>query len=244
MHVHLVIPAFRESERLPFYLERLLPELNHSGLEFTVRVVDDGSGEPDRHLLRSELKNLRAHYPHLLLETCWLQENLGKGGAVYAGWHQAPDCEVLGFLDADGSIPAPEVVRMARRMERAPDTAWFASRIRMLGRSITRSERRHYIGRLYATMIGNLLKIPVYDSQCGFKLLPANRVRKILPQCRENGFAFDLELLLLLFHEACPVREMPIDWHDTPGSKVRLVRDSFRMALTVLRLKRRFSSHA
>ena len=42
-----------------------------------------------------------------------LPDNVGKGGAVYTGWDLDCESEWLGLLDADGSIPPREVLRLS-----------------------------------------------------------------------------------------------------------------------------------
>ena len=114
----------------------------------------------------------------------------------------------------------------------------------MLGRKIHRQLLRHLLGRTYATLVHELLDIPVYDSQCGLKLVPAAAYRKIRPALSVNGFAFDAQLLLALLHSGHEVIEVPIDWHETPGGKIRLVLDALRMTRDILAIRRRSRSAA
>ena len=59
--------------------------------------------------------------------------NSGKGGAVYSGWDLICDSEWLGLLDADGSIPPHEVVRLLSYLDRNdPPDAFFAPAVRFL----------------------------------------------------------------------------------------------------------------
>lgn len=240
MRFHLVIPARDESERLPVYLHSLLPALAADSNHWTLQVVDDGSGKDDAVRLEAALRSLRESYP-LLHSTLVLPVNQGKGAAVHTGWKAAPASDFLGFVDADGSIPSHEVLRLAHLCESEPKRAVFASRVKMLGRDISRSAKRHYTGRIFATLVGNALHVPVYDSQCGCKFIPGDLQSFIQSQWKESRFAFDLELLLLLREKNVPVIECPIDWHDCAGSKVRLFRDAIDMARTVFRLRRRFN---
>jgi len=242
MNLHLVLPCFRESARLPAFLAPLCREMDRlEGVR--VLTVEDGSGAREGERMSAVIEELRKEYS-CLLPLMILPENLGKGGAVYAGWAESGGAEWLGFVDADGSCSAGEVARlieMARR-ESSPARALFASRVKMLGRKIERQLTRHLLGRVYATMVSELLDIPVYDSQCGLKLVPAAAYRRIRPALSVNGFAFDAELLLALLHSGSKVIEVPIDWHETPGGKIRLVRDSLRMARDLLAIRSRSRS--
>jgi glycosyltransferase involved in cell wall biosynthesis len=215
-----------------------------------VLVVDDGSGPQEAQATRTLVNDLRADHP-ALLPLLELPDNRGKGGAVYAGWAEAsPDVDWLGFVDADGSCSPRETARLIELAhaltsklgndclgsETAP--ALFASRVKMLGRRVDRQFKRHLIGRVYATLVSELLHIPVYDSQCGLKLVPHVAYAAIRSKLSIGGFAFDVDLLTALLDHGTAVEEVPIDWQETPGGKVRLIRDSLRMFRDVLSIRR------
>lgn len=238
--IHLVLPCFRESGRIGSFLPDLCRELQPMG-NVRVLVVDDGSDAAEVRRMNEIVERIRATHD-CLLPLKSLPENIGKGGAVYAGWDTADDVEWLAFVDADGSCPVAEVVRligMRNDQCRMPnDTAFFASRVKMLGRKVERLLKRHLLGRVYATLVSELLDVPAYDSQCGLKLVPAAAYRKVKPVLSVTGFAFDAQLLLALLHSGCEVIEVPIDWHETPGGKISLVRDSLRMTRDILSIRK------
>lgn len=233
----LVIPCFQESGRLPAFLPALCEALAPID-GASVLVVEDGGGAEEQARITALLTEWRKHFS-FLQPPLLLGDNLGKGGAVYAGWDQNKSADWLAFVDADGSVPPAEVVRLMAlaRAERSPQRALFASRVKMLGRSIHRLFKRHLLGRIYATLVSELLDIPVYDSQCGLKLVPAAAYTRVRPLLSVKGFAFDADLLLALLRTGTDVIEVPIDWHETPGGKIRFVRDSLRMARDVFMIR-------
>ena len=240
----LVIPCFQESTRLPSFLPALCETLAPVG-GVSVLVVEDGGGGEEQARIISMIAEWRGRFP-FLLPPLLLKENLGKGGAVYAGWEQNKTAAWLAFVDADGSVPPAEVVRLIAlaRAEGTSLRALFASRVKMLGRRIHRLFKRHLLGRIYATLVSELLDIPVYDSQCGLKLVPAAAFARVCPLLSVKGFAFDAELLLALLRTGTDVIEVPIDWHETPGGKIRLIRDPLHMARDVWRIRAAASSAA
>jgi glycosyltransferase involved in cell wall biosynthesis len=240
MHTLLAIPCYNEAGRLPSYLPALLEQIASSGLPVTVEVVDDGSQESQRAATDRLVTELRSSHPFLLPLRA-LPHNVGKGAAVRAAWDAAVEShEWLAFVDADGSLSPAETCRFLDHCLRQtnPHTC-FASRIQMMGRSVDRHIYRHLSGRIFATMVGTLIDRHVYDSQCGLKALPSAHYRTIRPLLRENRFIFDVELLASLLHAKLPVREIPVDWADVPGSKVRPIRDTLGMARGLLRIHRR-----
>jgi glycosyltransferase involved in cell wall biosynthesis len=237
--VLLVIPCYQESRRLPVFLRELCETLEScSGV--SILVVDDGSGPEEEQRMRELLGVMQAKCP-LIREPLCLTNNLGKGGAVYRGWQERGQEEWVAFVDADGSCSAIEVKRLIELARTAHEDvgALFASRVKILGRHVDRRLHRHLIGRVYATLVSEGLDIPVYDSQCGLKLVRRRAFERIESVLKLHGFAFDIELLAALMDSGAKVEEVPIDWHETAGSKLHLVRDSVRMFRDVLSVRSR-----
>jgi glycosyltransferase involved in cell wall biosynthesis len=231
--IHLVVPCFRESGRIGGFLPELCQAMQAMG-GVRVLVVEDGSDADEEQCMNGIVEDLRAKYD-CLLPLKVLPENLGKGGAVYAGWAEHGGADWLAFVDADGSCSASEVARLLKMTN--GNTAIFASRVKMLGRRVDRLFKRHLLGRIYATLVSEILHIPVYDSQCGLKMVPRRAYAQISNRLRVHGFAFDVELMVALLDTGCQIKEVPIDWHETPGGKVRLLRDSWLMALDILKIR-------
>jgi glycosyltransferase involved in cell wall biosynthesis len=82
----IAIPCFRESKRLPLFLDELCKELAAAPFKASIVIVDDGSGRPEDAVTRSIVDQFRSKYPTIIGEPVFLKRNLGKGGAVYAGW--------------------------------------------------------------------------------------------------------------------------------------------------------------
>ena len=81
--------------------------------------------------------------------------------------------------------------------------------------------------------------IPVYDSQCGFKLIRRRCYEAVRSRLREKRFAFDVELLVALRQIGARIIEVPIDWFDVPGSKLHFVRDTAQMLAAVISMRKR-----
>ena len=157
------------------------------------------------------------------------------------GWREGAGYSLLAFTDADGAVSATELLRAEQFMRSGviATDALFGSRVKMLGRQIHRAPIRHYSGRIFATLVSIATGVPAYDTQCGLKILKSSAFEKISPHAESLGFAFDVELLLLLLKAGQTVVEFPLDWQDVSGSKVNLLRDSLRMAREVFKIRHR-----
>jgi len=246
MDCAVIIPCFREVQRLPRFLRELSAELARSAARIEILVVDDGSGEPEARETCGIVREVQAEYSSITVESLALPKNVGKGAAIYAGWRQVlpQNPALLAFVDADGSVPPHEVRRLVERLLGPEGTGWDAllgSRIKLLGSQVDRVLLRHLVGRVFTTFTTLLTGVAAYDSQCGLKVLRASAFAAIEAELEEQGFVFDVELIATLQGRGYRLREVPIDWCDVAGSKVRLWRDSHRMFTGLLRIRHRLA---
>jgi len=126
-------------------------------------LVDDGSTDDTRKLLEA----FAAAHPGRA-EVLGLDANRGKAEAVRLGMLRAFDGApaYAGFWDADLSTPLDQVPEFRALLEQNPEIQLVTgARVPLLGRSIHRSPLRHLLGRISATAIALVLRIPVYDTQ-------------------------------------------------------------------------------
>jgi glycosyltransferase involved in cell wall biosynthesis len=242
-HASVVIPAFNEGLRLPPFLAELARiGLDHLSTPVEILVIDDGSSQEQVAALRAcvaaAAETLAAAGSRHTVRLVESLSNQGKGSAIRLGWNEAdPDSTWLGFLDADGAVPAAEFWRLVRMLGDDVDVL-AGSRILMAGRHVHRSVYRHLQGRVFATLTEWSFGLGFYDTQCGVKLMRAALLRPHLAALRERGWLLDVELLALMLRQNARLREEPIDWADPGGSKVRFGVDALRMLLGLRRIKR------
>jgi len=240
----LIIPAYNEKDRLPVYFHSLIAVLKQLPCKAEVLIVDDRSRFADQEVYRS-LANEEKDWVKVLS----FEENRGKGAAIKAGFQQAQG-EWVGFVDADGATSAEEVFRLinvaihsprdgGRRLGDTKLDAVFGSRIKLLGRAISRSPVRHATGRIFATLTARLFNIPVYDSQCGCKFFWKKSFIPVFEESTETGWLIDVELIALAYRKGLKMLEVPVSWHDVSGSKINLFSDGITMITGLFRLAQR-----
>jgi hypothetical protein len=153
----------------------------------------------------------------------------------------ATGADFVGYWDADLATPLNALSKFLQLMDDRPDIdVVLGSRVKLLGRSIERHAWRHYLGRVFATLVSQLLRLSVYDTQCGAKMFRASdELRGVLADPFRTAWLFDVEILARLI-AASPrgtadvaqrLYELPLDeWRDVPGSK--LTRAAYARAAT------------
>ena len=240
----LVIPSYRESERLPPFLEALCAAIESAGLPVTVRPVDDGSGTSESAALKETVERLQPDH-FSLSDAVLLPANRGKGGAVYAGWDSADEEDFgwLAFVDADGAVSAEECVRVltvAAETEPEGNECLFAVRTSDAGTRVRRTPLRKILGNIFRLLVRLAFGLPVRDTQCGFKVIPKHRYQAVRPKLSEHRFVFDVELAARLIRSGCTIREFPISWEESPGTRLRLG-SALRMITALIRVRWRLT---
>jgi dolichyl-phosphate beta-glucosyltransferase len=220
----LVVPCYNEAGRLD---DEAFLSLARGPGGLRLLFVNDGS----RDETGARLAALAAQEPRIaVLE---LERNGGKAEAVRAGLQRAlaAGASLVGYLDADLATPVEEVRRLAGLLRDGQAAVLLASRVSLLGRDIQRRAARHYLGRIFASVASVVLRLAVYDTQCGakfFRATPALNAALVDPFL--SRWVFDVELLGRLMIGGAGVTpltsrevvEEPLRaWRDVPGSKLR-----------------------
>lgn len=221
----IVVPCYNEAERLDAqgFLSALDKEPNLSFL-----FVDDGSTDDTLRVLQAIKARNNARVDVLCLE-----RNRGKAEAVRRGMLQviAGSYENVGYWDADLATPLAAIEEFCRLLDAESAEIVIGSRVRLLGRKIERKAMRHVVGRVFATCASLLLRIPVYDTQCGAKMFRNSAaLRQVFGQPFKVNWIFDVEMFARfpIVKKALPLEtssrwvELPLaEWVDVKGSKVK-----------------------
>lgn len=238
----VVLPCYNEAARLP---QAELLEWAGRQPDWLWLLVNDGSQDSTAAMLdtlASRCPNLRALH---------LPQNVGKAEAIRHGiqWaRREADCRWYAYLDADFAARPDELERIFLEYQNSHYLFIMGCRLNRLGGRIQRNPARHYLGRVAATAVSMLLRLPTYDTQCGLKLIHSDLVSALTSESFTSRWLFDVELLArcrnLLGRQATLERvlEEPLRlWEERAGSKLR-PRDLLRFPLDLWRLHRRYNS--
>lgn len=235
----LVTPVWKDSLRLAGFGAELALALVESPLPIRWVIADDGSGADQRQALEKLAAGFSEVFPRVELH--FAARHRGKGAVVREAWGLAPDAAWLAFVDADGSVDPSELLRLIRT---AVDSGTSALGIRKRT-ATTRLEESPWRGlfhRGFLIAVRLLLGLRCEDPQCGAKVLHGPAYRRIAGGLREDGLAFDSELLHALHREGMAWLEVPVTWVEKKGGKVHPLLDTWKMLRALFRIRHRQSA--
>lgn len=223
MKIAVVIPCYNEEKR--FQLESFMRFYENTNYSFCL--VNDGSSDGTGDFLLNIQKGKEDRI-HVINR----QENKGKAASVREGMlycSKEGTFNWIGFFDADFSTPLEEIEPMVALTQKQPELNMvIGSRFKRMGGNIQRKLLRFYIGRVFATVTANLLKLPIYDTQCGAKIFKSETVEPLFRESFISSWLFDVELLFRYINmhgldkTIKTIVEYPLsEWIEIPGSKIK-----------------------
>jgi glycosyltransferase involved in cell wall biosynthesis len=236
--VILLIPAYNEEERIEPVLREFAEHFrrNYSGV-FSLVVVLNGC----RDNTLGVVQRVAQDYPSV--SALEFPAPIGKGGALIEGLKLAPRADLIGYVDADGATSPQafhDLIRHWKEADCVIGSRWIPGAV--LHQSQTRN--RQFASRVFHMIVQFFFRMNIRDTQCGAKLLRREAVERVHSALRIADMAFDINLLYSLKRAGYRILELPTEWTDKIGSKVRLGRTSLTMFLSVLRLRIIYSPFA
>ncbi|MDB6155953.1 MAG: hypothetical protein JWL90_4406 [Chthoniobacteraceae bacterium] len=229
----IVIPAWNEEKRLPPTLGLLEAFRRELLWESEVIVVVEQSSDATLDLANAFAST------HPGFEIIGSSPHRGKGHAVRIGMQRARG-DFLFYMDADLSVPLREIGPFLDYFQAHSEVAILVGNRAHAASRITRRQAwlRRTMGRLFNRILQKTRLASLHDTQCGFKAFRREAARAIFERQKLDGFAFDVEVLLLGERLGYTIADLPVEWLNSPDSKVHILRDSIRMLRDLRRMTR------
>jgi glycosyltransferase involved in cell wall biosynthesis len=164
----IVVPMFNEAENI----EPLLIELDHTlaalGQPAEILIVDDGSTDRTREILRASLPN------HRSLRLIGLAHRHGQAAALRVGIERSKGL-IIATLDGDGQNPPADILSLVDELQRTGADMVVGWR---------RTRRDRLLSKRFPSRVANgLVRIvtgtPIHDTGCTLKAMRGPLARKI-----------------------------------------------------------------
>lgn len=223
MKFSVIVPAYNEGAVIRQNLIEIRNALEGKVDSYEILAVDDGSSDNTREEI------LAASGIYGEIKYAGYEVNRGKGGAIKHGVGMASG-EVTGFIDADLDISPDHLIKYLERMDESGCDVVIGSKMHRES-ELDYPPLRRFVSWGYYVILKILFGMSTKDTQTGIKLYKSSIIKKVAPLLRVEGYAFDIEVLALCFHEGAKIEEMPVQIvFKRNGSFGRIkIKDIFRM---------------
>ena len=230
----IIIPIFNEEIRLKSsfnIIKKFLQKKSKKDVELVF--VNDGSTDKTDQILKKFIKQntkkIKINYINYKL-------NKGKGFAVKRGVLASKNSWIL-ICDADMSVlPSQFDIWFKKGLIKESTIAYYGSRIHKESK-VKALFLRKLFGNILSLLLTLLFRIRLSDTQCGFKVFNSRYIKKIFRELKCDGYAYDVEITLLLKKRKIKIKELPLKWEHKSGSKVSLIKDSIKIFYDLIILK-------
>lgn len=236
MKLSVVIPAYNEERNLKRgVLGDVKKYLEEKGFEYEVIIVDDGSTDQTKAIIKKYLTSNKEFK---------LIENLhgGKAIAVMTGMMAGKGERIL-FTDMDQATPIDQLEKFLPKFEEGFDIV-IGSRSGRKGAPLVRKLSAWGFSVLRAVILG----LPFKDTQCGFKAFSKESADKILPKIKSEwgvvhfkggavNAGFDVELLYLAKKYGFKIAEVGVEWNYVDTERVQVIKDALAAIYDMFRIR-------
>jgi len=196
----LVIACYNEEPILAASMAEVFRVLDALRWTSEVIFVDDQS----RDGTLAVIHRIMAANPDRRIRLLAHERNVGRGGTVTDGMRIA-EGRFLAFLDIDLEVHARYLLPCVIALEEGHDVATALRIYRFSWRSLD----RYVLSRGYRWLMRRLLDVPLQDTETGFKVFRADRIRPVLDACVDRGWFWDTEVMVRAHFAGLRIAEVP-----------------------------------
>ncbi len=242
MELSIIIPMYNEHAIAADCVRILAEAMECADIPggYEILFSDDGSSDDCAVLVEKTARELSLTNGNIRVVRA--EKNCGKGHAVRLGM-LASAGDVCVFTDCDLAYGTDVIPEMLTRLKKQPDAGVLIG-----SRAIAEDGYEGYTflrklaSKAYVRLLCTAAGFRCSDSQCGIKMFRGDAARTVFALAEVDGWAFDFEILLLAEKLGYAIAEHPVKVLNHRESKIRLLRDSLKMASDVRKIRRRVDS--
>jgi glycosyltransferase involved in cell wall biosynthesis len=199
----ILIPVYNEAKTIIPVLE-LVSRASCAGLERELVVVDDGSTDGTRDILRN-LENPEQYGARIYFH----DKNQGKGAALRTAQEHATG-DIIIIQDADMEYSPDEYPQLLQPIIDGKADVVYGSRLS--GGKLTRAFHfTHYLGNKFLSLMTNVLyNSTLTDMETCYKVFRADVFKRVT--IRSNRFEFEPEITAKVLKMGVRIYELPISY--------------------------------
>ncbi len=225
--ITFILPVYNEADKLERNVSVLKRHLGFLGLEYEIIIAEDGSMDGSDRIAAGLAKSGRVIHLHH-------DKRIGRGGAIKKASLIAGGEYVI-YMDTDLAADVSGIGSMLKHLQDHD----IVTGSRYHRDSIAdRSSHRLVLSKVYHSFVRMVFpSLGISDTECGFKGFRRDTLLSLNRSVRNNGWSWDLELLVRARRMNLRIKEMPVIWKEGKTTGVNILRDSLSQFLEILRIR-------
>lgn len=228
IYLSVIIPCYNEGPTFEKSVEKIINVLNKLKKSWEIIFVEDKGVDETRNSINGLNKKIKNS------KSIFHTRNKGRGRSVADGILIAKG-DICGYLDVDLEVSADYIKVFVSEIERGADLAvgkrFYESNFKSLSRVI--------LSKVYAFIVKTFLKIPIADTEAGYKFFRRKRILPILVKVKSNHWFWDTEICARTYWSGLNVSEVPVMFirRTDKKSTVKLLSDTIAYIKEIMRFR-------
>ena len=251
--VSLVLACYNEGPTFETSVQRIIQILEKLKRNWEIIFVEDKSTDETKKTIEelvSKIKNSHLRQGHSTLKVSdsksfggqakaiYHSKNQGRGKSVADGiW--ASRSKICGYLDVDLEVSPDYIPLFVREIEDGADIA--------IGRRFyeggIKSIVRYLASKTYALAVKTLLKIPIEDTEAGYKFFKRSKILPILSKVYDKHWFWDTEICARAYWSGLKINEIPVLFvrRYDKKSTLKLIPDTWDYLIKIVKFRSQLS---
>lgn len=228
--VSVILALYNEGPTLEKSVNKIVTVLKSLERSWEIIFVEDKS--TDETLKTVKLLNEKVKNCKLIIH----KKNQGRGRTVTDGLAAAAGT-ICGYLDVDLEISANYIPIFVEEIEKGANIAvgmrFYEGGLRSLARFLA--------SKIYALMVKFLLKIPIEDTEAGYKFFRRSKILPILRKVKDEKWFWDTEICARAFWAGLKISQVPVLFvrRNDKKSTVKLIPDTWAYITKIIKFRSR-----
>jgi len=224
----LILPAYNEGLIFEDNVIKVVDVLKKTRKSWEIIFVEDKSTDSTKKVIQKLINQIP------LTRAIFHKKNEGRGKSVADGIKTAKG-EICGYLDVDLEVSEKYISLFIKEVEGGADLV-VGKRFYEGGfNNLT----RFVFSKAYALALKSILKLPIDDTEAGYKFFNRKKISPILPKIKSKHWFWDTEICAQAYWNGLKVSQVPVLFKRRVDKKttVKLIPDTIDYIKNLIRLK-------
>lgn len=226
--ISVILACYNEGPTFKDSVNKVIKLLSNLKMKWEIIFVEDKSTDQTLKNVKSLLSSIKN--ARLIVHS----KNFGRGKSVSDGI-LASRGEICGYLDIDLEVSENYISIFVEEIQKGFDLAigrrYYEGDLKSLSRFLA--------SKIYAFLVAITLKIPISDTEAGYKFFRKDKVLPVLAKVKDKHWFWDTEICARAFWSGLKISQIPVLFvrRSDKRSTVRLVSDTWDYLVKIIKFR-------